>query len=113
MNNDKIYDQSIILIGPSGAGKSTIANELSKITGMQRLCLDSIANRDRKNGFTKRFRNIEEYNLYMLESQLKRAQELGMPGIVDFGAGHSVYDDKAIFSPISFETNLASSFNIL
>lgn len=100
MNNDKIYDQSIILIGPSGAGKSTIANELSKITGMQRLCLDSIANRDRKNGFTKRFRNIEEYNLYMLESQLKRAQELGMPGIVDFGAGHSVYDDKAIFDRV-------------
>ena len=102
MENDNIYSQSIILIGPSGAGKSTVANELCKITGMQRLCLDSIANRDRRNGFRSNFRNSEEYNLYMLESQLKRAQDLGIPGVVDFGAGHSVYDDKIIFERVKY-----------
>ena len=28
--NDKLYNESIILIGPSGAGKSTVAEELSR-----------------------------------------------------------------------------------
>lgn len=100
MDNEKLYNQSILLIGPSGAGKSTVADELCKITGMHRLCLDYIAHQDRKSGFIKQFKNSEEYNLYMLASQLKRAQELGIPGIVDFGAGHSVYDDKIIFEHV-------------
>ena len=102
MNNEIIFNESILLIGPSGAGKSTVAEELCKITGMQRLCLDYIANQDRKNGFIKRFRNDEEYYLYMLESQLKRAQDLGIPGIVDFGAGHSVYNDEVIFERVKY-----------
>lgn len=100
MNDEIIFSQSILLIGPSGAGKSTVADELCKITGMQRLCLDYIANQDRKSGFIKRFRNDEEYYLYLIELQLKRAQDLGISGVVDFGAGHSVYDDEEIFERV-------------
>ena len=43
---NKLFEESIILIGPSGAGKSTIAEILKNITGMPRLCLDRVANRD-------------------------------------------------------------------
>ena len=45
--NNKLYDESIILIGPSDAGKSIVAEELSKKLNIQRLCLDRIANRAR------------------------------------------------------------------
>ena len=97
MENERLYNESIILIGPSGAGKSSVAEELSKITHLQRLCLDRIANHDRDTGFMKMFRNADEYNAYMIKTQLERAEKTGIPGIVDFGAGHSVYDDKGIF----------------
>ena len=33
----------------------------------------------------------------MIKTQLERAEKLGIPGIVDFGAGHSVYDNEDIF----------------
>lgn len=58
-NNRKLYEESIILIGPSGAGKSTVAEALRKKTGMQRLCLDGIANRARDTGFMRKFKNAE------------------------------------------------------
>jgi len=95
-----LYDESIILIGPSGAGKSTIAEELRKITGMRRLCLDGIANSDRRNGITRSFNGKDEYSFYLLQKVLRMAEEQGNPGIVDFGAGHSVFDDPVIFAQV-------------
>ena len=97
MENERLYNETILLIGPSGAGKSTVAEELSKITHLQRLCLDRIANHDRDTGFMRRFRSADEYNAFMIKTQLERAEKLGIPGIVDFGAGHSVYDNEDIF----------------
>lgn len=98
--NTKLYNESIILIGPSGAGKSTIAEELHKITNMPRLCLDQIANKARNTGFKSKFKSVDEFNCYMISEVLKRAQENNMYGIVDFGAGHSVYDDTLIFEEV-------------
>ena len=97
MENEKLYNESIILIGPSGAGKSSVADELSKITHLQRLCLDRIANHDRSTGFMKKFKSADEYNAFMIKTQMERAEKTGIPGIVDFGAGHSVYDNEEIF----------------
>lgn len=95
--NDKLYTESIILIGPSGAGKSTIAEELSRKLNIPRLCLDRIANRARQTGFTRKFKNADEFNSFMISEVIKKAKQDNIPGVVDFGAGHSVYDDNEIF----------------
>lgn len=99
-NSKKLYEESIILIGPSGAGKSTVAEELRKKTGMQRLCLDRIANRARETGFMRNFKNADEFNSYMISETLESVKKDGSYGIVDFGAGHSVYDDREIFERV-------------
>ena len=39
MRENKLIEESIILIGPSGARKSTVAEILKNITGMPRLCI--------------------------------------------------------------------------
>lgn len=96
----RLYEESIILIGPSGAGKSTVAEELHKITNMPRLCLDRIANRARDTGFMRKFKSSDDFNSYMISEVLKKAKSEDLCGIVDFGAGHSVYDDKEIFERV-------------
>ena len=101
--NDKLYSESIILIGPSGAGKSTVAEELSQKLNMPRLCLDRIANRARETGFTQKFKNADEFNYFMISEVIKKAKNENMYGIVDFGAGHSVYNDKEIFEKVKRE----------
>lgn len=98
--NQKLYKESIILIGPSGAGKSTVAEELRKTTNMSRLCLDEIANKARHEGIMNKFNNADEFNFYMISEVLKKAKENNSYGIVDFGAGHSVYEDRVIFEKV-------------
>ena len=98
--NQRLYEESIILIGPSGAGKSTIAEELRKKTNMKRLCLDRIANRARNTGLSRKFRNADEFNYYMISEVLSKVKDRNLYGIVDFGAGHSVYDDVEIFERV-------------
>ncbi len=111
MKNDRLFNESIILIGPSGAGKSTVAEELTKITHLPRLCLDRIANNDRRSGFRSFFRSADEYNAFLIKKQLERAEQLGLPGVVDFGAGHSVYDDRELFYEV--KTRLSKFKNIV
>lgn len=108
LEKSKLYTDSIILIGPSGAGKSTVAEELRKITYMPRLCLDRIANADRRNGVMRNFNSPDEYNLSLLQKVLDAAVKEGAPGIVDFGAGHSVYRSKEIFEKVK---KLLSNFD--
>lgn len=98
--SERLYEKSILLIGPSGAGKSTVAEELSKKTHIPRFCLDSVANRARQSGVMQRFKNADNFNSYMISELLKKAKQRNMYGVVDFGAGHSVYDDKEIFENI-------------
>ena len=100
MDNEKLYNETIILIGPSGAGKSRVAGELSVMKKLPRLCLDRIANDDRIRGVMRKFKNADEYNADMIKTQLEIAEKNGIPGVVDFGAGHSVYDNKEIFDNI-------------
>ncbi len=97
MENERLYNDSIILIGPSGAGKTAVADEIEIMTSLKRLRLDEVANRDRDRGFKEKFRNVEEYNAYMIKTQIEMAEKAGIPGVVDFGGGHSVYDNKEIF----------------
>lgn len=99
-NSEKLYEESIILIGPSGAGKSTIAEELKEKTRMQRLSLDRIANKARNIGLMRKFKTPDEFNFYMISEVIEKGKKDGLYGIVDFGAGHSVYEDEEIFEKV-------------
>ena len=94
---NSFYNDSIILIGPSGAGKSTTSNILSALTKMPKLSLDQIANTDGRNGIRKKY-SREDYNLFLLKKILELGKSYGKPGIVDFGAGHSVFNDPEKFA---------------
>lgn len=96
-----LYEDSIILIGPSGAGKSTVAEDMEKRLKMPRFCLDSIAHEARKNGYRSKFRTPDEFSYDMIHTLITTAQKYeGAYGVVDFGAGHSIYKDKEIFNKV-------------
>ena len=99
-----ILDKSIILIGPMGSGKSSVAKKLSEKTGIERLSLD---NREQlKNIYEKEkeFNHFKEFELYLTTKTLT---DLKDPKIIDFGAGHSIYEDEKMYS---LAKNLISNF---
>jgi len=99
-----LYEDSIILIGPSGAGKSTVASDMERRLKMPRFCLDSIASKARRNGHGAKFRTSDEFNYDMIHTLISTAQKYdGAYGVVDFGAGHSIYRDKAVFDKVKKE----------
>ena len=96
----------IILIGPPDTGKSTIGALLAERLGRPRISVDHLrkvyyaeigyddgeARRLRKDqGFAALVRYWKRFDLHGVERTLE-----DYPGhIIDFGAGHSVYDDAA------------------
>lgn len=48
----------------------------------------------------RNFKNVDKFNSYIISATLERVKKDGTYGIVDFGAGHSVYDDREIFERI-------------
>ncbi len=97
MDDSELYEKSIILIGPSGIGKTTIGRELSKKSGMKQLSLDGIANEDRRNGTRRKFSNSDDYKLFLFNKVIENAKRSKSYGIVDFGAGHSVFENEDKF----------------
>ena len=99
--NKKLYEDSIILIGPSGAGKSTVADDMEKRLKMPRFCLDRVASEARRNGHRAKFRTADEFNYDMIHTLITTAEKYeDAYGVVDFGAGHSIYKDKKIFNKV-------------
>lgn len=95
MKESDIYEKSILLIGPSGAGKSTVAKVLAKKMGMQRLCLDKIANKlHQDQDQMRQFPTTDQFQLFLLEKGIESANA---PGICDFGAGHSIFRERQMF----------------
>lgn len=93
--NDEILDNSILLIGPMGTGKSTISKQLNVETGMPKISLDD---REQLSEFYKNrnmFENFKEFEFYLTSSVLTSLTE---PSIIDFGAGHSVYENPIMFN---------------
>jgi shikimate kinase len=100
---------TIILIGPIGAGKSTLGQLLAEATGLPRRPLDDLrfdyykeigydeahAERlGREEGFLALYRYWKPFEIHAVERTLEEH-----PGcVIDFGGGHSVYEDEALFA---------------
>ena len=98
----------IVLIGPIGAGKSTLGNLLSAALRLPNCSIDDVrfryyreigydesdANRLYKSeGFWGLYRYWKPFEAHAVERVLEDHQN----SVIDLGAGHSVYEDDALF----------------
>ena len=101
----------IILIGPMSVGKSTLAKKLAKQLGVPRIELDEIRQRffneigyDEqyaseivgKEGMTGLIKYWKPFQVHAVERALKEYKNC----VMDFGAGHSVYEDQEMFQRV-------------
>ena len=92
----EVKDDSIILIGPMGTGKSTIAKLLAeKIEGGSRIPLDSKGQLEELYKQKKLYRNFKNFEFVLTGTVLST---LNRPYVIDFGAGHSIYEDTEVRS---------------
>lgn len=104
-------DSIIILIGPMSAGKSTIAKLLSSKLSIPRFELDDVRQRFYTEiGYSERLASKivgeegmkglihywKPFEAYAVERAIAEFENC----VVDFGAGHSVYEDPKLFSRV-------------
>lgn len=103
---------TIILIGPICAGKSTVAKMLAEQLGIERFELDSLRDGyydeigyDRElaskianggEGMMGLIKYWKPFEAHAVERALSEYENC----VIDFGAGHSVYEDKELFSRV-------------
>lgn len=92
--NTEVLNNSFLLIGPMGVGKTTIAKELSNLTNMPLISLDNREALAKYYQEQKSFSNFKEFEFYLTTSVLT---SLTKPSIIDFGAGHSIYENPLLF----------------
>lgn len=92
--NPDIRNQSILMIGPMGAGKSTIAKKLGENLNMPVISLDNRKQLIQYYSKQKEFSNFKDFEFYLTSSILTT---LKAPAIIDFGAGHSIYENDIMF----------------
>ncbi len=95
--SDDVLNNSIILIGPLGAGKSTISNHLASTLDMPKISLDNRKQLSYLYQQRKNFKNNKEFEFFLTGSVLTNLSE---PTIIDFGAGHSIYENPIMFLEI-------------
>jgi hypothetical protein len=102
---------NLILIGPMGVGKSTVADWIHTLTGRNRVSLDD----DRHPHFSRNlpgftgsglspqnvpfmtaYRSWKPFEVTSVERHLGAVDN----HVIDFGAGHSVYEDPAQFKRV-------------
>lgn len=101
----------IVLIGPAGVGKTTVARLLAARLGLKHRMLDelrwlyyqeigydeALAEQIRQEqGFLGLYRYWKPFEAYAVERVLADYSRC----IFDFGAGHSVYEDDALFARV-------------
>lgn len=99
----------IILIGPQSAGKSTIGRLLANKLKLPQVSMDQLRwnyyqeigwsqeeqkRRSQAEGFAGVYRYWKQFELYAVERLLSEHRNC----VIDFGAGHSVYEDDADFA---------------
>lgn len=104
------YETSIILIGPFGAGKSTIAELLAARLDRPTASLDRQQHYYREAGFNPdEFHRIahtvpapaaDRYFQTFFPAALARLLAEYPGHILDLGAGHTVYEDDALFAQV-------------
>ncbi|EYD76121.1 putative Shikimate kinase [Rubellimicrobium mesophilum DSM 19309] len=101
----------IVLIGPIAAGKSSVAGLLAERMGRRQIPLDAVRwyyyfrigfdfaeqkRREREDGPLARYAYWKPFETYAVEGALADFPD----SIIDFGAGHSVQDDEALFARV-------------
>ena len=99
----------IILIGPIGAGKSTQGKLLAEALGLPQCSMDALRwdyykeigyseetqrQIGKKEGFLGVYRYWKPFEIHAVERVLAEHQDC----VIDFGAGHSVFEDEAFFA---------------
>ncbi len=112
----------IILIGPSGTGKSTIGKLLAERLAVPQISLDEwrwayylevgydaqLARQIREaHGFPALIQYWAQFNFHAVERVLAEHHDC----VIDFGAGHSIYDDEQDFKRV--QKVLAPYANVL
>lgn len=92
--NSNVLNDSIILIGPMGTGKSTISTLLCQALDKPCISLDDRNSLDVLYQQSKNFKYFKDFEFFLTGSVLTNLKE---PAIVDFGAGHSVYENPIQF----------------
>ena len=89
-----VLSNSIIFIGPMGSLKSSTSSVVNSVLNMPKISLDD--RETLKEYYNKRseFEDFKDFEFYLSSSVLTN---LKVPAIIDFGAGHSVYEDPIMF----------------
>jgi shikimate kinase len=99
---------TVVLIGPMSTGKSTLAKKLAKKLGVPRVELDEVRQRFYQEiGYNEKYaseivgnegmRGLIEYWKPYEAHAVERALQVYKDCVIDFGAGHSVYEDQTLF----------------
>jgi AAA+ ATPase superfamily predicted ATPase len=102
----------IILIGPMSTGKSTLAKKLARKLGVPRVELDEVRQKFYNEiGYDEKFASeivgtegmvgLIEYWKPFEAYAVERALEEYNDCVMDFGAGHSVYDNQTLFQRVN------------
>lgn len=101
----------IILIGPISAGKSTVGALLADRLGLPQCSMDSLRwdyykeigydeelakHKRETEGFSSLLQYWKPFEAYAVERLLSEHEQC----VIDFGAGHSVYEDVALFQRV-------------